>query len=223
MTTRRVGPLSLQPLGGNDPLRQAGFQEPTEHMSTLVIYLLSVAVLLASAFLIFRILVRCNYRERGQLTLLCSLLELAVCLAYASVPYIYNPPCWPYVWSCQNSAPQILAISGYVLVSIGAILGFGSMMWLGLRRSFGQQVTGLYRSGPYRLTRNPQVLGGFLIVTGIALLWPSCYAFGWAALWIAMFHPMVLTEEEHLHRVYGDDYAAYCERVPRYIGWRSRL
>lgn len=191
-------------------------------MSTFAIYLLSVAALLVAAFLIFRILVRRDYRERGKLTLLSSLLELAVCLGYASVPYIYNPPCWPYVWSCQASAPRPLAILGYALIAAGAILGFGSMAWLGLRRSFGRQVTGLYRSGPYRLTRNPQVVGGLTMVSGISLLWPSWYAIGWAVLWIAMFHPMVLTEEEHLRRSCGDEYARYCEQVPRYVGWPRR-
>jgi protein-S-isoprenylcysteine O-methyltransferase Ste14 len=28
---------------------------------------------------------------------------------------------------------------------------------------------------------------------------------------------MVLTEEEHLRDVFGDEYARYCERVTRYI------
>ncbi len=191
-------------------------------MPILATFLLCVAVLLAAAFLVFRILVRRDYRERGRLTLLSSMLELAICLGYASVPYIYNPPCWPYVWSCQPSAPRALAVVGYALIAGGAILGFGSMAWLGLRRSFGRQVTGLYRSGPYGLSRNPQVVGGLIMVWGIALLWPSWYAVGWAALWIVMFHPMVLTEEEHLRRSYGDEYARYCERVPRYVGWPRR-
>ena len=32
---------------------------------------------------------------------------------------------------------------------------------------------------------------------------------------------MVLTEEEHLRRVFGEDYARYCDRVPRYLGGRG--
>jgi protein-S-isoprenylcysteine O-methyltransferase Ste14 len=188
-------------------------------MTTLVMYLFSVAGILAAGFLVFRVLARHDYREKGRLTLACSLLELAICLGYVSIPYLYNPPCWPFVWSCQSSAPRIVAIAGYVLIGMGAILGFGSMAWLGVRRSFGRQVTGLFRSGPYRLTRNPQVVGGLMMVTGIALLWPSWYGLGWAVLWMAMFHPMVLTEEEHLRQVQGDEYVRYCEGVPRYIGF----
>ena len=180
-------------------------------------YLASLIVLLISASLVFRLHARYDYRERGQLTLLCSLLALMICLGYTAVPYIYNPPCLPFVWSCESSSPRIVTILAYLILAIGAILGFGSMVWLGLRRSFGQQVTTLIRSGPYRFTRNPQVLGGLLMVVGIVLLWPSCYALGWAVVWIAMFHPMVLTEEEHLCRVHGDEYMSYCKEVPRYM------
>jgi protein-S-isoprenylcysteine O-methyltransferase Ste14 len=30
-------------------------------------------------------------------------------------------------------------------------------------------------------------------------------------------HLMVMTEEEHLREVYGEEYERYCERVPRYL------
>ena len=184
----------------------------------LVIYLLSVMLLLIAAYIIFRILVRRDYRQRGRLTLLSSFLELVIWLSYAAVPYIYNPPCWPYAWDCKPHSPPFISVLGYFLISVGVILGFGSMFWLGIQRSFGQQVTGLYRSGPYLSTRNPQVLGGSMMVAGIALLWPSWYALGWAILWMAMFHPMIVTEEEHLRQVYGEEYVSYCIQVPRYFG-----
>jgi protein-S-isoprenylcysteine O-methyltransferase Ste14 len=96
------------------------------------------------------------------------------------------------------------------------------MFWLGLRRSFGRQVTGLFCTGLYRLSRNPQVLGGFLLASGIALLWPSWYALGWVILWMVMFHMMVLSEEEHLSDVYDEEYHQYCEKTPRYVSLRFR-
>ncbi len=61
------------------------------------------------------------------------------------------------------------------------------------------------------------------MVTGVAILWPSSYAVGWALLWVAMFHPMVMTEEEHLRRRFTADYERYCRSVPRYMGWPHRL
>lgn len=57
-----------------------------------------------------------------------------------------------------------------------------------------------------------------MMVVGIGLLWPSWYALGWVMLWVAMSYPMVLTEEEHLRRVDGEEYLQYCRQVPRYLG-----
>ena len=143
-----------------------------------VVYLSAVAALLIGAYVVFRVFVRNDYRRKGKLTLLSSFLELLICFAYACLPYIYNPPCWPYVWDCKPHSPQLVALLGYLVTGIGVVLGFGCMFWLGLRRSFGRQVTDLYRTGSYRLSRNPQVLGGFLMASGIALIWPSWYALG---------------------------------------------
>jgi len=57
-----------------------------------------------------------------------------------------------------------------------------------------------------------------MMVIGVAVLWPSWYALGWVLL-AAVFHIMVLTEEENLRNVYGEEYTQYCKRVPRYIGF----
>jgi len=35
-------------------------------------------------------------------------------------------------------------------------------------------------------------------------------------------HLMILSEEEHLRDVFGEEYERYCERVPRYLGLRRR-
>jgi protein-S-isoprenylcysteine O-methyltransferase Ste14 len=187
------------------------------------LYLLSTIVLWAGSLWLFRIRTRREYRERGRLSSASSVLELALWLAYAAVPFAYNPPCWPYVWTCASSSHGSAAVAGYLFITLGAIIGFGSMIWLGLRRSFGHPVGELEYSGPYRFSRNPQVVGGTLMVAGVAILWPSWYAVGWALLWVAMFHPMVLTEEEHLQRVFAGAYEDYRRRVPRYVGWHRRL
>ena len=93
------------------------------------------------------------------------------------------------------------------------------MAWFGLRRAFGLEVNTLRRTGPYRLTRNPQLVGFGMVLVGALLLWPSWYTLGWLLLYPIVAHMMVLTEEEHLRDVFGEEYAAYCERVPRYLGF----
>jgi protein-S-isoprenylcysteine O-methyltransferase Ste14 len=78
----------------------------------------------------------------------------------------------------------------------------------------------LTTAGPYRWSRNPQYVGWFLFLLGFALndwsLW--CLA---ALLAIAIsLHLLVLVEEEHLLRTFGERYAEFCRKVPRYAGWR---
>jgi quinol-cytochrome oxidoreductase complex cytochrome b subunit len=63
-----------------------------------------------------------------------------------------------------------------------------------------------------------QFVGGALLVAGSAMLWPSWYALGWVVLYAVVAHTMVLTEEEHLGKVYSEEYLRYCKRTPRYIG-----
>ena len=187
-------------------------------MSAPWLYLLSMGTLGVTSFALFRVRTRREYMEKGKLSPLSSLLELIVWLAYAAIPYIYNPPCWPYIWSCRPWAPASVAGIGYGLTAFGGLIGFGSMAWLGVRRSFGRRVGDLLASGPYSFSRNPQIVGGTLMITGVAWLWPSWYALGWAVLWPVMFHPMVLTEEEHMQRIFGEGYRRYSEQVARYIG-----
>jgi protein-S-isoprenylcysteine O-methyltransferase Ste14 len=75
----------------------------------------------------------------------------------------------------------------------------------------------------YNLSRNPQASACGLYVIGFFLLWPSWYGAGWVLLYCVLIHWMVLAEEKHLARLYGQRYQDYCQKVPRYFGWnRSR-
>jgi protein-S-isoprenylcysteine O-methyltransferase Ste14 len=106
---------------------------------------------------------------------------------------------------------------GAVPVILGLAVVIAGMTSIGLRNTFGQP-EGLKQTGVYGLTRNPQIVGYGLFAIGTAMLWPSWYALGWVVLYGAIAHMMVLTEEEHLRNVYGEEYVRYCERVPRYLG-----
>ena len=96
------------------------------------------------------------------------------------------------------------------------------MFWFGLGRAFGVKTSGIIQSGPYRYSRNPQILGGYLLVIGISMQWPSLYSFGWVILYGVVSHMMILTEEEYLSKQYGEAYTQYCKEVPRYLLLRKR-
>ena len=187
-------------------------------MALSVPYLLSLAVLLGAGLAIFRGLVRSDYRKYGRLRAVTGLLEWALALAIFAFPYLFNPLCWALVWSCPASGPAWARILGLLLIGVGALLAFGSMAWLGLRRSTGLQVGTVFDRGLYRWTRNPQVVFGMVMILGVVCLWPSAYALGWLVASMILLHAMVLTEEEHLTRVHCDAYRDYCRRVPRYLG-----
>jgi len=95
---------------------------------------------------------------------------------------------------------------------------FGAMAWLGLPRSFGQDGSTLVSTGPYRVSRNPQITAGALLIVGYVLLWPSWYACGWLVLFALLSHWMILAEEEHLRRVHGEENERYFRQTPRYLG-----
>jgi protein-S-isoprenylcysteine O-methyltransferase Ste14 len=45
---------------------------------------------------------------------------------------------------------------------------------------------------------------------------------GWLVLFATMANLMILAEEEHLHKIYGEEYERYCKQVPRYLGFSRR-
>lgn len=183
----------------------------------LIVDLLSAIALLLFAYVVFRIIVRRDYIERGRLSMVASGLQLLVFLGFFCFPYLFTPPAWGYFWVPNPSIPQGLYLLGLSLVCTGFLGAFGTMTWFGIKRAFGVSVTGLKTAGPYRYSRNPQILGGYLLVLGTSLQWPSLYMVGWVLMYAIIGHWMILSEEEHLGKVFGEAYRAYCLEVPRYL------
>jgi protein-S-isoprenylcysteine O-methyltransferase Ste14 len=181
-------------------------------MITFFIYITSGFSLLLFSKVTFRVLFRRDFRARGELSLLSTTTGSLVFFLWGGFPYIYGPNDWPAV-----HVPELIGITGRLLLFIGLWVMIGSMLVLGLFRSFGRQQTELVRSGPYHLSRNPQVVGVVMYGVGFGSLWPSLYALGWVTLLLPMVHMMVSVEEEHLARVFGEAYREYCIQVPRYV------
>ena len=179
-----------------------------------IIFGILIFLLLFIAFIVFRIQIRRDYRIYKRLTPLSSFLQIIVFLFLFLLPYSFLPSEWPWFWQNLNSLFRIL---GALIVTTGFLLAFGTMFLFGLKRAFGLDVNKLVQSGIYSVSRNPQVVGGWLMVFGISLQYPSIYSFLWTMVSIGVFHFMVLSEEEHLLNVFGEDYIKYCKQVPRYL------
>ncbi len=180
-------------------------------------YFISAFLLLLFGFVTFRVLVRRDYLKRGRLTPLSVFLEYAVFFLWGSLAYLdlLSAP------SISRVGP-ILRLIAWVLIIGGVGITLFAMARLGIRRIHGLDSKVLEASGLYGVTRNPQIVASGLAVVGYALYWPSWHTAGWAALYLAICHMMVLTEEEHLRSVFGEQYARYCARVPRYLRLRRQ-
>jgi protein-S-isoprenylcysteine O-methyltransferase Ste14 len=179
-----------------------------------LLYPVCALLLLEFGFLVFRRIVARSYLTKGRLSPTASFLQLAVFAGFFSFPYLYMPPEWAWDWLPNGTWNRMAAL---VLVALGMVLAFGTMGWFGIGRAFGMQVRGLLRKGPYRFSRNPQMLGGWLMVVGVVFYEPSFHATGWVLIWLVLGHWMITSEEEHLRGVFGEEYNAYCQETPRYL------
>jgi protein-S-isoprenylcysteine O-methyltransferase Ste14 len=181
-------------------------------MSDLTTYLVSYAILLSIGLIILRFMARYDYRRRGRLSIITAVLQASIWFMYGGFPIFYLPEDWPTVY--DNLLVHILGLAA-IIIGLGFL--FYAMFWLGLPRSLGRGKKALEQNGFYRKSRNPQVLACALYIIGFTMLWPSWYALGWAILYFVLVQTMIITEEEHLLQVHGEQYADYCQKVPRYL------
>ena len=81
----------------------------------------------------------------------------------------------------------------------------------------------LVMAGPYRFVRNPMYIGAGLALFGAAIFYRSLALALYAAVFVIITHLFVmLYEEPHLRRVFGQPYDDYLKTVHRWIPtWRS--
>lgn len=75
----------------------------------------------------------------------------------------------------------------------------------------------LLTEGPYALSRNPRYVEVIIGVFAYAAFSNYVGAYLVAALTVPIVHLIVILEEAELRDRFGDEYAAYCARVPRYL------
>ena len=115
---------------------------------------------------------------------------------------------------------RLAAVAAAVALACGtatAILGlaqFGSYA-----RSTGQDDPQLISTGIYRWSRNPQVVGWFVLLLGISIAGRSGLALLLTGVFALVLHAYtVRLEEPYLDRVYGEQFGRYKATTPRYLG-----
>lgn len=77
--------------------------------------------------------------------------------------------------------------------------------------------------GCFSVVRNPLYVGSFIALLGVGLQTASLTLTALLAIGFMLYYPRVVAKEEaFLQHQFGDAYAAYCARVPRWIPKLSR-
>jgi len=107
-----------------------------------------------------------------------------------------------------------------VLLDIGVMLFTLAIIRLGtfsLRVGLAQENTSLRNTGIYRLSRNPMLLGLYLMALGSAIYVQN--PINWILVIIALtiHHKIILAEEIFLHSRFGEQWIKYRNSVRRYL------
>jgi len=107
-----------------------------------------------------------------------------------------------------------------VLMGIGILLFTLAIKSLGtfsLRVGLAQEKTALRTKGIYRFSRNPMLLGLYLIAIGSAIYVQN--PVNWALVIIALtiHHKIILAEEKFLQERFGEEWTEYRNKIHRYV------
>jgi len=118
-----------------------------------------------------------------------------------------------------GTAFSIVLAAGIVCAVAGAWLRTWGSAYLGASVVGDTQMRGesVVADGPYRYVRNPLYLGTWLNLAALALLMRPSGAVFATLLVVGLQLRLILGEEAFLAGKLGEEYAAYCARVPRLL------
>jgi protein-S-isoprenylcysteine O-methyltransferase Ste14 len=107
-----------------------------------------------------------------------------------------------------------------------ALLGIGVMLFtlaiirlgtFSLRVGLAQENTSLRTTGLYRFSRNPMLLGLYLMALGSAIYVQNPINWMLVIIALSVHHKIILAEEVFLENRFGDEWIEYRNKVRRYI------
>ena len=108
----------------------------------------------------------------------------------------------------------VLFCAAGLALLLWTLVSFGRSFRVGIDQDRPDQ---LITTGSFAISRNPIYVAFAIILLGQFLIFPNFILLIYlvAAAWL--FHRQVLREEAFLQQHYGQNYAAYCRRVTRYL------
>ncbi len=119
-----------------------------------------------------------------------------------------------------DAAGVLVALLGQVLRA--AVVGYRYIVRGGKNRQVYAE--GLVTTALFAVSRNPLYVGNLLILAGLFIIWnsPVMYAIG-VPFFLLGYRAIVAAEEAYLGGQYGEEFAAYCARVPRWWPASGRI
>ena len=115
---------------------------------------------------------------------------------------------------------ELLAWVGVLLCAIGltlllqSLVSFGKSFRIGIDLDHPDK---LVTSGIFAYTRNPIYVAFGTILLGQFLVFPNVITLVYLIAATGLFHRQVLREEQSMTKLYGSEFAAYRQKVPRYL------
>jgi protein-S-isoprenylcysteine O-methyltransferase Ste14 len=105
-----------------------------------------------------------------------------------------------------------LWVGGFLLLFVGR-LGLADSFRIGSPK----ESTHLKVGGLFQFSRNPMYLGVYATILASVLYTLNPVVLLAGVFVVAVHHRIVLAEEQHLQKAFGEEYANYCRRVRRYL------
>lgn len=110
---------------------------------------------------------------------------------------------------------EFLDTLGIALVFLGFLFRISARGYKSEKSSEGRI---LMADGPYGFIRNPMYFGTLLIGSGIVSVLFQWWAFLlFLGVFLTIYIPQIHKEEQKLQSQFGDEYAAYCKKIPKYF------
>ncbi|HEX6685325.1 MAG TPA: isoprenylcysteine carboxylmethyltransferase family protein [Candidatus Limnocylindrales bacterium] len=122
---------------------------------------------------------------------------------------------WLRPWRMPGSK-RVHRVAGGLVAAAGA--GLIARSWAAAGQVDLARPGRLVTSGPYALSRNPMYVGWSLLQLGLGVASRNAWLAAMLPVAAGWIHREVLREERVLASSFGDDYARYRAKVPRYAG-----
>lgn len=112
-----------------------------------------------------------------------------------------NPHFGPF-----HIASNVLIFAGFILLA---------KSWKVLYEA--QRTSVIATTGPYAHVRHPQYMGFVAILFGFLLQWPTLLTLAMFPILVLMYARLAVFEEREMVARFGDAYAVYAKRTPRFV------